>query len=75
MGLRIVGGFRLLYRMIYRRDRGQREEVAHFRRKKELTWNFGRAVIRVEAQGALFGEARAEIERTPQRMTQPLNPC
>ena len=37
--------------------------------------HFWRAVIRAEAQGALFGEARAEGERMPRRTTLPLNLC
>ena len=40
-----------------------------------MAWYFGRAVIRVEARGALFGEARAEVEHTPKRTTRPLNLC
>ena len=36
------------------KEREHTGEVAHFMRKKELSWHSGRAVIRVEAQGALF---------------------
>jgi len=47
--------------------------LVHFRKKED--WHILRAMIRVEAQGALFGKVRVEIKCTPKRMTWSLNLC